>query len=265
MPPVVTPDAGPTGPGPTGAGPVGSDTNRRRVLVAVFCYNETIKIRRTLNRFCGHQEWDVWVMDDGSTDGCTDDLEAEFGVRVIRHATNRGAGAAVRTVFTAFLASPYEVVVLVAGNDKDRPEDVLRAAGPVLAGDKDLVQGSRYLPGGEIANIPLYRQLATRYVHPFLFNLLSRQRLTDTTNGFRAVHRRILEDPRLDLSSPRLDKYELEPFFLLKTARLGYRVGEVAVRKIYPEGNLSYTKMKPITGWWSILKPLVYAALGVWK
>lgn len=237
----------------------------RRVLVVVFCFNEVVKIRRTLDRFCGHSEWDVWVMDDGSTDGCTDGLAEDYHVRVIRHPQNRGAGAAVRTVFSEFLQSRYAVVVLVAGNDKDRPEDVMRVAGPVLAGEKDLVQGSRYLPGGLAGNTPTYRLFATRYIHPFLFRWISGVRLTDTTNGFRAVHRRILEDPHLDLSSPQLDKYELEPFFLLKTVLLGYRVGEVAVHKIYPDANLSYTKMKPITGWWSILKPLICTGLGIWK
>lgn len=235
------------------------------LVIVVFCYNEKIKIGRTLARFSNHPEWDVWVMDDGSTDGCTDGIAEEYGVRVIRHETNRGAGAGVRTVFQEFLRSEYQVVVLVAGNDKDRPEDVMRAAAPVFAGEKDIVQGSRYLPGGEIANIPLYRQLATRYVHPRLFNLVSGLRMTDTTNGFRAIHRRVLEDPAMDLSSPQLDKYDLEPYFLLKSVRLGYRLGEVPVRKIYPEGNLSYTKMKPVTGWWSILRPLVYFGLGIWK
>ncbi len=236
-----------------------------RLLLVVFCFNEAVKIQRTLDRFCGHGEWDVWVMDDGSTDGCTDGLDEAYRVRVIRHPTNRGAGAAVRTVFTEFLASAYEIVVLVAGNDKDRPEDVMTVAGPVLAGEKDLVQGSRYLAGGYAGNTPAYRVLATRFVHPLLFSAIAGQRLTDTTNGFRAVHRRVLEDARLDLSSPRLDQYELEPYFLLRTIRLGYRVGESPVRKIYPEGNLSYTKMKPVTGWWSILKPLIWVALGVWK
>ena len=237
----------------------------KRLLVVVFCYNERVKIERTLGRFCGGSDWDVWVMDDGSTDGCTDGLESRFGVRVLRHAQNRGAGAAVRTVFDAFVASPYEVVVLVAGNDKDRPEDVPAVASPVLAGERDIVQGSRYLPGGEIANIPVYRQLATRYVHPRLFNLVSGQRMTDTTNGFRAIHRRVLEDERLDLSSSQLDQYELEPFFLLKALSLGYRLGEVPVRKIYPERELSYTKMRPVAGWWSILRPLVYFGLRIWR
>lgn len=245
----------------------GSETARQRppVLVISFCYNETIKIRRTVERFCRSTEWDMWVVDDGSTDGCTDTFENDYGIRVIRHDRNRGIGAAIRTGLQHFGASEYQVAVLIAGNDKDRPEDVMKASNPVLQGEKDLIQGSRYLPGGFAGNTPGYRLVATRYLHPLLFNLVTGQRFTDTTNGFKAVHRRIVEEARVDLSSPKLDKYELEPYFLLKTVMLGYRVGEVPVSKIYPEGKLSYTKMKPIVGWWSILRPLVYVGLGIWK
>ena len=62
------------------------------------------------------------------------------------------------------------------------------------------MQGSRYLPGGDFGDMPFYRQVATRYVHPLLFSLLMRRRFTDTTNGFRAIRLSILRDPRIDLS-----------------------------------------------------------------
>lgn len=234
------------------------------VVVVVFTYNEHVKLRTTLDRFTGHAEWDVWVMDDGSTDGSTGGLEEEYGCRVLRHERNRGAGAAVRTAFDALVQSSYRVAVLAAGNDKDRPEDVMALARPILEGQADLVVGSRYLPGGELKNTPLYRQVATRFVHPTMFWAVSGRRLTDTTNGYRAVSRHILEDDRVDLSDPRLDQYELEPYFLYRAIKLGYRVIERPVRKIYPDRKLGYTKMKPITGWWSILRPLVYIGLRVW-
>ena len=238
---------------------------RPPIVVIVFCYNEKGKLDRALKRFCGSLDWDVWVMDDGSNDGSTDGIEAAFDVRLLRHDRNRGAGAAVRTAFQHFRESGYQVAVPAAGNDKDRPEDVLRVAGPVLRGQADVVQGSRYLPGGQTGNMPLYRQLATRYLHPLLFSALVGRRFTDTTNGFRAVARHVLEDPRIDLSSPKLDHYELEPYFLYRVLECGYRMFEVPVSKIYPDHKLGYTKIKPITGWWSLLKPLVYLALRIWK
>ena len=47
--------------------------------------------------------------------------------------------------------------------------------------------------------------------------------------------------------------------------QLGYRTVEVPVTKIYPPKQVGQTKMKPIAGWWSILRPLVYVGLGLRK
>src|SRR5262249_14916379 len=98
---------------------------------------------------------------------------------------------------------------------------------------------------------------------PLLFSLAARRRVTESTNGFRAVHRRILTDGRIDLAQAWLDEYELEPYLYLRTIRLGYRTAEVPVTKIYPPRHLGQTKMKPFSGWWSILRPLVYVGLGL--
>ena len=75
----------------------------------------------------------------------------------------------------------------------------------------------------------------------------------------------MLEDERIDLEQTWLDGYELEPYLYLRAARLGYRIHEVPVTKVYPPKSLGQTKMKPISGWWSILRPLVYVGLGIKK
>jgi dolichol-phosphate mannosyltransferase len=112
--------------------------------------------------------------------------------------------------------------------------------------------------------MPLYRHLATR-LHPLLFSLSARRRVTESTNGFRAFRATLLTDVRIDLRQDWLDEYELEPYLYWKTIRLGYRICEVPVTKIYPPKSIGYTKMKPITGWWSILKPILLLGLGIRK
>jgi dolichol-phosphate mannosyltransferase len=102
-------------------------------------------------------------------------------------------------------------------------------------------------------------------VHPWLFSLVTRTRITDSTNGFRAFRLSIFDDPRINLNQPWLDRYELEPYVFFKVLTLGYKVKEVAVTKIYPEHRLGYTKMKPITGWWSILRPILLLGLRLRK
>jgi len=73
----------------------------------------------------------------------------------------------------------------------------------------------------------------------------------------------VLTDPRLDLSQPWLDTYELEPYLYLRTIQLGYSTTEVPVTKVYPPRHLGQTKMRPVKDWWSILRPLLYVGLGL--
>ena len=61
------------------------------------------------------------------------------------------------------------------------------------------------------------------------------------------------------------DEYELEIYLFYKLIKLGYKVKEAPVTKIYPPKELGYTKMKPIIGWWNMLKPIFFLGLGIKK
>ena len=177
---------------------------------------------------------------------------------VLRLGRTLGVGAALRTGYQYAMQNGFDVAVVMAGNNKDSPEEIPRVLAPIAGGRADFVQGSRYLePNGDFGEMPRYRRLATR-MHPLLFSLVARRRVTDSTNGFRAVTTALLADERVDLTDERLDQYELEPYLYLLAIRLGFRVEEVPVSKIYPSKHLGQTKMRPVTGWWSILRPLVW-------
>ena len=233
-----------------------------RVVAASIAHNEATKIGRVLDRFTPGLVDRVVVVDDASTDE-TPAIASQKGAVVLTHTRRLGAGAAIRTAIQYATAEGFDVVVILAGNDKDRPAEIERLLAPIADAGYDFVQGSRYLKGGDFGNMPFYRQLATRYVHPLLFSLFVGRRFTDTTNGFRAIRLSALADTRLDLNQAWLDHYELEPYVYFKMSRLGYNVTEVPVTKIYPPHELGYTKMKPITGWWSILRPLFLLGLGI--
>jgi dolichol-phosphate mannosyltransferase len=233
-----------------------------KILVASFAYNEGDKIKRVVRRHPKDRSYDLLVMDDGSTDGSLEKLEAE-NVLVLRNPRNQGIGAAMKRVFDFAIEHGYAVLVIQAGNDKDDPLEIPRLLQPIIAGEADFVQGSRFLPGGGYGNTPAYRVISTRYVHPLLFSLAVRKRVTETTNGFRAFRTAILNDARIAWKQQWLNKYELEPYLLFKTIRLGYRHIEVPITKIYPPRREGYTKMRPITGWWSIFRPIVLLGLGL--
>jgi dolichol-phosphate mannosyltransferase len=202
------------------------------------------------------------VVDDASTDESAKVVREEGG-EVISMPQRSGVGAALRAGYDYALEHGFDVAVVMAGNNKDDPTEIPSLLDPIVEERADFVQGSRFLGGkGNFGAMPFYRRVATR-VHPILFSLVIRKRVTESTNGFRAVHRRVLADDRLQLHQDWLNAYELEPYLYIKTVRMGYRTCEVPVTKVYPPKKLGQTKMKPITGWWSILRPLFLMGLGI--
>jgi len=242
-----------------------------RILVCPVAYNERIKLRNVIERFLKspiRQKADYLIVDDGSDDGTTE-MIAEYksrGVETIKHVQRSGVGAAIRTAIEHARKEKYDIIVIMAGNDKDNPQEIPYLIDPIVHEGMDVVQGSRYLgkvgSGGEM---PFYRKLATR-LHPWVFSVFTGRHLTDTTNGFRAIRLSIFEDKRIDLNQEWLNTYELEPYILWKALTLGYKFKEAFVTKIYPPKQLGgYTKMIPLLSWWSILKPLFYLKLGIKK
>ena len=155
-----------------------------RVLAATFAFNEGDKIRRTLARHPPTRTYDLLVADDGSTDRALDGIDPR--ILVLRHDTNRGIGATMKEVFQYALDSDYDVLVIHAGNDKDDPKEIPLLLDPIVKGEADFVQGSRYLGGGRFGNMPKYRVFSTRVLHPLVFSMAARKRVTESTNGFRA-------------------------------------------------------------------------------
>jgi dolichol-phosphate mannosyltransferase len=234
------------------------------VIVLAPAWNEERKIGEVVRRIPRPLVDEILVIDDGSTDRSAE-VARDLGARVLSMGRVAGVGAALRAGYVEALEGGYDVAVVMAGNNKDSPEEIPLLLDPIAEGRADFVQGSRFLNrGADFGDMPRYRRLATR-IHPLLFSLVTRRRVSESTNGFRAVHRRVLEDPGLDLFQDWLDEYELEPYLYIRTIQLGYRTVEVPVTKVYPPKHLGQTKMKPFTGWWSMLRPLVYLGLGIKK
>ena len=241
-----------------------------RILVCPVAFNENVKLKNAIERFLKSRvagRVDYLIVDDASTDGTTAVIHsfAGRGVKTLKHQKRSGVGSAIRTAINFAKMNGYDVLVIMAGNDKDDPEEIPQLIDPIIKEGFDFVQGSRYKHAQGIGgDMPAYRKFATK-LHPFLMSLFTGRPLTDTTNGFRAFRLSLFKDTRINIDQDWLNQYELEPYLLFKAVTLNYKFTEAPVTKIYPPKKLGYTKMKPLVGWWSILRPIFYLGLGIKK
>ncbi len=164
-------------------------------LIGISVFDEGEKIKRVIQKFNDYESYDVLIVDDGSTDHALDGFQPSGSCVILHNAKCRGAGFTTRQTIRYAEAGGYKHVILVSGNDKDDPRDVPKLISALREG-YDFVQGSRFLPGGRYGRMPLYRLLATRFIHPWIFSFSTGKRFTDSTNGFRAIRLAILRDKR---------------------------------------------------------------------
>jgi dolichol-phosphate mannosyltransferase len=234
----------------------------RTVLLIAPAFDEEAKIGEVVRRAPRDIVDVVLVVDDGSTDGTAAAARAH-GAEVISLGRVYGVGYAIRRGFDEARRRGMDIVVVIAGNNKDAPEEITRLLDPICDEEYDFVMGSRFLSGGSYGgDMPMYRKFATR-LHPFLVGLFCGKRITESSNGYRAMKVSVLIDPRIDLDQPWLDGYQLEVYLLMKLLKRGFRTTEVPVSKIYPLKTVGNTKMRPILDWWNILSPIFIIGLGI--
>lgn len=231
-----------------------------RVAVVVPAWNEAGKIGDVVRKVPRRWASCVIVVDDHSADATAEEARAAGAEVVLRHERNRGVGAAIRSGLFEAKRLGYEFGAVLSGDDQHVPTELPRILAPLFAGEADLVQGSRWLPGGATPGIPPARRWLTR-LYPLLFRAASGFPVTDGTNGMRAFRLALLDDPRMRLEQDWLDRYELEPYLLFQAVRGGHRVREAPVTVCYHSRGT--TKMKLLSDGWRILRPLLFLRLGM--
>jgi hypothetical protein len=198
------------------------DRFRNKIAILVPAYNEAENIGQVLDqmpaRVCGVST-EVLVVDDGSRDG-TGDVAAEHGAIVARHVTNRGGGAALRTGYRLMVESGAEIVVTLDADGQHLPSEMERLVKPVLDGEVDLAHGSRVLGQAEANHFA--RELGIIFFNR-LVSAITRTKVTDCSNGYRAVRASVL--PTLVLRQEQFHTSE----FMIEAIKRGVPATEVAV------------------------------------
>jgi hypothetical protein len=195
---------------------------RDRIAVLVPAYDEAESIGAVLAAIpptvCG-VETAVLVVDDGSRDG-TDEVAREHGATVARHTINRGGGAALRTGYRLLADAGATIVVTLDADGQHLPSEMGRLVEPVLSGEVAVAHGSRVL--GEAEPNHYARELGIVFFNRIV-SLITRTKVSDCSNGYRAVRTDVL--PQLVLRQEQFHTSE----FLIEAIKRGIPAKEVPV------------------------------------
>jgi len=169
----------------------------QRVLVILPAHNEAENVGAVLHAMPEEVEgYPVMalVVDDASEDG-TSDVARSAGAVVARLPIRRGGGLALRVGYEIALEFDAVAVVTMDADGQHVPDEIPLLIKPILAGDADMVNGSRVL--GEFERESVVRHVGVHFFS-WLVTVLTGSRVTDVSNGYRAIRAEILKQLVLD-------------------------------------------------------------------
>jgi dolichol-phosphate mannosyltransferase len=203
-----------------------------RVLTALPVYNEAAHVCPVLDEVARYAD-DILVVDDGSTDGTSERLAARNDIRRIRHETNRGYGAALKTAFDYGIENHYDVLVTIDCDGQHEPQRISQLVAACRGAD--IVSGSRYLWNeGQARRAPAERRQINVQITRELNERLGLT-LTDAFCGFKAY--RVEALARLRITEP---GYGMPLELWVQAAHHGLRIVEIPVPLIYLEEERSF-------------------------
>ncbi len=202
-----------------------------RVGVVIPAWCEEKLIGRTLGRVPPWVDRLV-VVDDASPDETAQRASATQDPRltVLRHAENRGVGAAIATGYAVAREEGWDVAVVMAADDQMDPVDLPALIEAVVVGGADYAKGNRFVHE-DVAAMPRARRFAGRWLARWT-NWWSGLSIDDSQCGYTALGRRALRELPLHLMWPR---YGYPNDLLLMLAQGSYVVTERPVRPVYAE------------------------------
>ncbi|MCP9775737.1 glycosyltransferase family 2 protein [Cyanobium sp. WAJ14-Wanaka] len=209
-----------------------------KLSVIIPCYNEVHTIASLLQavRQAPVQDMELVVVDDGSTDGTRDILQAmsqrhEPDLRILFHAMNQGKGAALRT---GFQAATGDICIVQDADLEYDPQEFPLVIGPILDNKADVVFGSRFQGGRPHRVVYFWHSMGNSFL-TLLSNMFTDLNLTDMETCYKAFRREIIQSIQI-----RENRFGFEPEVTAKVAKMHCRIYEVGISyygRTYDEGK----------------------------
>jgi len=162
-------------------------SNSPATLIIMPAHNEAANLPEVLAEISRHApEYQVLVVDDASEDD-TPTVAARLGARVVSLSCNLGYGGALQTGFKYAVENGYTSVVLLDADGQHDPRCIPDLVGPVIAGEADVVVGSRFL--GEMRYSAAWPKRLGMAIFGAIAGRVTRRKITDATSGYQALGR----------------------------------------------------------------------------
>lgn len=201
--------------------------NRLSVIIPVF--NEAGTISEIIKRVKATRLVDeIIIIDDGSTDGTSQVLQAQARkglIKLITHERNYGKGRAIRSG----LAQVKGDLVLIQDADLEYdPREYPNLLKPVQEGLADVVYGSRFL--GAVRRPILFWNMVANKILTLVTNVLYNNIISDMETGYKLFRKEVVAGMTL-----RANRFDFEPEFTAKILKKKCNLVEVPI-PFYPRG-----------------------------
>tara|TARA_B100000029_G_C17519103_1_gene939140 strand:+ start:564 stop:1445 length:882 start_codon:yes stop_codon:yes gene_type:complete len=191
-----------------------------KITIGIPAFNEEKNIAKIITSLKKITD-SIVICDDGSSD-MTSEIASELGAIVVKHKTNLGYGAAIKTIFEKSNDIQSDVLVTFDADGQHRIEDIQVVIDPIIKNEVDLVIGSRFLDT-KSEDMPNYRKVGIKIITK-VTNLSIKEKLTDSQSGFRAYSKKALE--RISLTDEGMG---ISTEILIKASKLELGIAEVPI------------------------------------
>jgi len=200
------------------------------VYIVIPAKDEAGRIGGVLHQILDNGYSNIVVVNDGSKDK-TADVSKSFGVTVLDHLINLGAGAATQTGIEYAIARNAEIIVTIDADHQHMPYDIDRLVEALHKKQADIVIGSRFLNKDNC--IPSTRILYNKIANIITY-LVTGILVTDSQSGMKAFTARFAEKSKLNFNG---FEFSVEMIRNIKVSNA--RFEEVPIKVIYTKDTLS--------------------------
>ena len=226
-----------------------ADPSQPKVVVVMPAYNAARTLVRTYRDIPPGVVDHVILVDDLSRDDTVAVAEL-LNLQVVVHRQNLGYGGNQKTCYDTALAEGADVVVMLHPDYQYDATRIPELVAPILAGDADMVLGSRFLGDPLAGGMPRWKFVANRFLTT-LQNRAYDLRLSEYHTGFRAYSRKLLETIDYRANS---NDFVFDQELVGQVVRAGFRIAEVGPHPVFRRGQLGRFRRSVVYGL-STLRP----------